>query len=725
LRDHTEQTYGGPSAAQTVPAARVRPGEVTMTDNVTHPQEPPLESWKEIAAYLKRDVRTVIRWEKSEGLPVHRQMHQARSSVYAYPSELDAWKIDREPRLNAPILVTPWRRATAAVGFALTVLLSLVSVASGPILNPAIASAQGIVTRQVWAGPEADTMGSPSPDGRLLSFVDWNTGDLAIRDLTTGKSRRLTNKGPWFQSYEYAYGSRVSPDGKYIVYTWDRYPSPLELRLVGTDGTGARVLYSNPELWDVEPRDWSPDGKNILVLLTRKDHVNQIALVSAANGSAKVLKNLDSRAPLMMAFSPDGRYIAYDFPPQEASENRDIYLLASDGSRETPLIEHPANDFLLGWAPGDAGVLFASDRTGAFDAWMVRLEDGRPEGRARLVKQGVGRIIPMGFTRDGSYYYGVESGSDDIYLATLDPRTGAVLEPPVPVAQRFMGSNRTPVFSPDGRSLAYLSRRTPIPAAQGPVTMVVRSLEDGAEKEFELGEISNRSALTSWSSNGRRILISAFDRRGGQGLYMVDVTSGAVTPVVRSEPGEFRFDPEWSPDNQRIYFIHTQTEPKLQNLAVRDFESGRETELVRAQNPSFIRHFALSPDGHQLAFTWEADGQKKGCLKVIPSTGGEARELFCPDEAMIFYRTVRWTPDGRYILFGQKEHSDDIAHHQAVELWRIPADGGQPQKLGLAADLMRFLVIHPDGRRVAFTAGQYAAEVWVMENFLPGLAAVK
>lgn len=50
-----------------------------------------LESWKEIAVYLRRDERTVRRWEKQEGLPVHRHVHQKQASVYAYKSELDAW----------------------------------------------------------------------------------------------------------------------------------------------------------------------------------------------------------------------------------------------------------------------------------------------------------------------------------------------------------------------------------------------------------------------------------------------------------------------------------------------------------------------------------------------------------------------------------------------------------------------------------------------------------
>ena len=54
-----------------------------------------LDSWKEIAGYLKRDVTTVQRWEKREGMPVHRHLHDKLGSVYAYRSELDAWTSSR------------------------------------------------------------------------------------------------------------------------------------------------------------------------------------------------------------------------------------------------------------------------------------------------------------------------------------------------------------------------------------------------------------------------------------------------------------------------------------------------------------------------------------------------------------------------------------------------------------------------------------------------------
>src|SRR6267378_6988965 len=57
-----------------------------------------LVSWKEIAAYLGREVRTVQRWENPEGLPVHRHEHLKKSTVYAYASELDEWFRKRQPK---------------------------------------------------------------------------------------------------------------------------------------------------------------------------------------------------------------------------------------------------------------------------------------------------------------------------------------------------------------------------------------------------------------------------------------------------------------------------------------------------------------------------------------------------------------------------------------------------------------------------------------------------
>ena len=69
--------------------APVAVDELVSSDRSDVPER--LDSWKEIAAYLKRDVTTVRRWEKREGLPVHRHLHARRDSVYAYKNEIDTW----------------------------------------------------------------------------------------------------------------------------------------------------------------------------------------------------------------------------------------------------------------------------------------------------------------------------------------------------------------------------------------------------------------------------------------------------------------------------------------------------------------------------------------------------------------------------------------------------------------------------------------------------------
>jgi len=226
--------------------------------------ENPLESWKEIAAYLKRGVRTVKRWENSEGLPVHRHMHKSRSSVYAYPSELDAWWAKRPPAEEAA--PESWfLRPARAMALAAALLLALLTAGDGRLFGPPniAAQTQGITTRQVWAGADADPLGAPSPDGRHLSFVDWETGDLAVRDMVTGNKRRLTNKGTWSESTAFALFSTVSPDGKQVAYAWFTNDLTWELRAVGIDGSGSHVLYRGDATEYVQPDAWSPDGKRL------------------------------------------------------------------------------------------------------------------------------------------------------------------------------------------------------------------------------------------------------------------------------------------------------------------------------------------------------------------------------------------------------------------------------------------------------------------------------
>src|SRR5438445_5404264 len=103
------------------------------------PPEDRLDSWKEIAAYLERDVTTVQRWEKREGMPVHRHLHDKMGSVYAFRPELDAWAHSRNlpaaqengnnfPSPNPPALPPRSARWTALTRW--TVVLALAAGAA-------------------------------------------------------------------------------------------------------------------------------------------------------------------------------------------------------------------------------------------------------------------------------------------------------------------------------------------------------------------------------------------------------------------------------------------------------------------------------------------------------------------------------------------------------------------------------------------------------------------
>src|SRR5512134_1181584 len=97
---------------------RASPGSSPVADR---PSDDRLDSWKEIAAYLRRDVTTVQRWEKREGMPVHRHVHQKMGSVYAFKTDLDAWARSRGSAVLAerdaePVAVVPAESSPAAGG---------------------------------------------------------------------------------------------------------------------------------------------------------------------------------------------------------------------------------------------------------------------------------------------------------------------------------------------------------------------------------------------------------------------------------------------------------------------------------------------------------------------------------------------------------------------------------------------------------------------------------
>jgi Tol biopolymer transport system component len=150
----------------------------------------------------------------------------------------------------------------------------------------------------------------------------------------------------------------------------------------------------------------------------------------------------------------------------------------------------------------------------------------------------------------------------------------------------------------------------------------------------------------------------------------------------------------------------------------RDLQSARETEVIQKPGLYWV---SVSPDGQRLVIGAQED--QSLVLRVMPTTGGEARELVRIDAKEANYRV--WpscTPDGRYVLFVKGLYGRATRN---VQVWRVAAEGGDPQRLGLTVDDLWWLRLHPDGRRVAIGTWKGNNEIWVLENFLPPLKVAK
>lgn len=556
--------------------------------------------------------------------------------------------------------------------------------------------------------------GPPSLDGRFFPCWD-DSGDLAVMDISTGKKRRLTDNASW-EKGDFADTSIISPDSKQVVYGWWHDDSvAYDLKIANIDGSGQRILhagysYSPEREGYIEPCDWTSDRQSILGIL-RKGKAGQMGFISVTDGSFKKIKDiekLDRVWPGTICLSPDGRWIAYGRLQDENSGKSDIILIEVDGLQETPLVKHPASHCLLGWTPDGDSVLMVSDCSGSWDAWIVSVKDGKAQGDPIRVKRDFGQVggatgvSPSGFTRNGSFYYQVRSWMEEVHTATIDTEKAAVLTPPQKVAQSFEGTNCYADWSPDGKYLAFASRRGPHSSA-----LCLVAVDTGEQREIFPPRL-NRFVRVNWHPDGKSVVVVGRDKEGQGGIYRVNTETEKTSPVVTEGTGFH--SPRCTPDGNFVYYeSDTLGSDKVYRIMRVDLRTKEQREVYRSTRQ--IITLDISPDGKSLAFLEAADST----LKVMPIEGGQPRVVYRFDQEWAM--SVAWSPDGKYLFYSKTPKGEDKTGK--IELWRIPSEGGESVKFPLVARGMENLRIHPDGKRIAFNTFMFDRETWVMENFLP------
>lgn len=394
-------------------------------------------------------------------------------------------------------------------------------VAAGIAVCAALLDVAAMAAEARLVGDGVVSLGAVRRDGAWLSHVV--EGNLAIRSLATGRDRILTKKS----GEEFAYFSAMSRDGQWVAYAWFNAERFYELRLIAGDGSGERTIFRNEEAGFVQPCAFSADGTRVLTLFFRKDNTSQIAWVERETGKVTVLRSLEWVYPKKMDVSPDGKWIVYDsFAPGSRTE-RAIYLLAADGAEGRQLSRQAGSYQFPLWSPEGKDVYYWGGEGKQYGLWRQAVESGERS----FVQAGSGMELPLGMTEDGEIFFGLRENSAEVYW--LELAAGAKAKR---ATERFVGLNRSPAWSADGKSLAYLSRRGAANFGQESRVIVVRNLESGEERELQ-ARLAHLESL-QWVAQG--LLVQGSDGKGRGGVFLVDAVNGATRPVDATHDTSFR-----------------------------------------------------------------------------------------------------------------------------------------------------------------------------------------
>ncbi|MCJ7579007.1 MAG: tetratricopeptide repeat protein [Candidatus Aminicenantes bacterium] len=503
---------------------------------------------------------------------------------------------------------------------------------------------EGIKIKQIWQKPYQDFLGTVSSDGRFHAYADWGKGDLAIYDIKTGENRLLTHEATYEDPQKFVIGSAISKNGKYVAYSWWT-PKSQDLYLVDVDNPAPRLIFGQEE-GEIYPTAWLSDKELIVGNFNTKIMSSQIILLNISNGAKRILKtNNDVLGWQRLSCSPDERFIAYDVVNKTNKENvhSDINIFEVDGGSEISLVNHPANDHVLGWVPGRKEFLFISDRSGSWDLWAIPVYAGKPSGPAQRIYTDIGDVSPVGYAQNGDCFFGFSRRNFNASLVPLNSETG---ELDVASGKSLLGSTYWMKWSPDGQ---YLIRGGSIV-----------NLQTGEERKY--GESMSRIMSPRWSPDEKSILIVGIEKNKAisnsykGGIYTIDVKTDQTTEILLladykyNMPGDSAFPLSevcWSVDGKSIFYLFFKD-----RLVKHDLETGEDKILYKEAH--FDRgSLARSPDGKWLLFSAKSPEEKKSRLFTLSVDGGQEKELCTSQEADDFYGTL-WSPDGKYVYFGER-----------------------------------------------------------------------
>ena len=665
-----------------------------------------LDSWKEIAAYLKRDVTTVQRWEKREAMPVHRHLHDKSGSVYASRLELDSWMRSRNlspsrESAQEEVTLVPPEPATQQKKqwltrwpFLLPLAISLGAFTMGLVLwmqrndrfwrNP-LAGAHFQTITEFDGSEQAAAI---SRDGQIVAFLSDRDGpmDVWVTQVGSGEFHNLTHGKLPGLSNPSIRALGFSPDGALVTF-WFRHPGASSDGDIGVWAVPVLGGEPRPYLQGVAEYDWSADGSRLAYHTPGPGDP-----LFAANGGRGLGDQPIFTAPAGMhshfpLWAPDGAFLY--FVEGELPDKLNVWRISPAGG--TP-------ERITSQAGRVTYPVLLSRRT------LLYLSSEADGSGLYLYSTDTEHRIPHRLTPGLDQYTSVAASADGFRLvATLANPRRTLWRMPLPVTNDAVAA---PVSSPDPISLTTSNGSAP---RLGPDYLLYVSATGAGES---LWKLVNGSATELWSGQGARILGGPSIAPDGRSIafsvsqqgrtLLYSVQSDGTNAHVIADSLHLQGDPVWAPDGRSI--TSSADDHGLPHLYRIPIDGGRPAAFIREYSVDPV----WAPGGRFVIYS----GPDIGATFVTNAVTAEGAPQALP--ALKLARGARrmaFLPSGTQLVFlkGDIQHKD---------LWVVDlVTGGERKLTNLPSDFnIRDFDISPDGRVIVLERVQDRSDVVLIDR---------
>lgn len=631
-----------------------------------------------IARCLRKDVDR--RWQTMADLRVSLQELKEESESGRRSAALpSAERTRRRPRRH-------W-----ALGlFAASVVLLMASVAlvfmfSRNRPQPVPVAAVALKATPLTSLPGREAFPSLSPDGSQVAFV-WDGEDgtfhVYIKLVGPGRPIRLT------QSKDMDRGPAWSPDGRYIAFY--RYSDREHAQLMvipALGGTERKVLDFELQGWAASWPAWFPDSKS-LAIAARYNGAPQNSLLRVFLDSPEIVPLTNPPAEASHgddgpSVAPDGHALAFGRAKINSTGALYVLPLTPDGKPagvEKHIDTGSAQVLQTSWTPDSRDLVLSA---GTLRGALLRVH---ADGSGPAASLGLREASNPNIAWRGNRMAYVESHYDvNVWEGGLNA-AGRVAGPLRKLTAPG-GRKVNPMYSPDGRRIAFSSSRT------GLLEIWVADA-DGSNASPITSNMGPVTGSPRWSPDGLRIAFDSNGRGGQYDIYVISADGGTPQPLTK----EFtNFGPLWTPDGKRLLFTSNRTgQAEVWSMDT----AGKDLQQITHKGGLGPR---LSRDGATIYYV-HGEGTSTTLMKV-PAAGGAEEALttgihrysFAPAAKGVYY--IADGPKGLIRFF-------DFATGKSIDVLSFPEES----ELGLD--------ITKDGKRILFSkVDQYESDLMLVENF--------